>query len=178
MSNSKIKGKSKKEIVLDFPEELKIGIVQAQWNRQITDRMAEECRKALLEESIREENIFHEMVPGSFELPLGAQYLENYLEPDAVICLGCVIKGETDHDVFINQGITSAIMSLNVRYAKPFVFGVLTVNDEAQAVARADGSKENKGREAAQAALEMIALDKKLKNKTQKSIGFKSFQKI
>lgn len=178
MAKSNIKGKAEIKFKMDQPEELKIGIVQAQWNHQITDCMADECRKALLENSIREENIFHEKVPGSFELPLGAQYLENYLEPDAVICLGCVIKGETDHDVFINQGITSAIMGLNVRYAKPFVFGVLTVNNEAQAIARADGSKENKGREAAEAALEMIALDKKLKNQTKKTIGFKSFQKL
>ncbi|HLU93707.1 MAG TPA: 6,7-dimethyl-8-ribityllumazine synthase [Membranihabitans sp.] len=173
-----IKGKSQIKSVIESPEELKIGIVQAQWNHQITDRMASECKQTLLDFSILEEHIFHEMVPGSFELPLGALFLENTVEPDAVICLGCVIKGETDHDVFINQGITSAIMSLNMRYGKPFVFGVLTVNNESQAIARADGSKENKGREAAEAALEMIALEKKLKNQTKKSIGFKSFQKL
>lgn len=178
MAKNTLKGKAHTSVELDQPGEIKIGIVQAQWNHQITDHMAEECKKALREASIREENIFHELVPGSFELPLGAQYLENYREPDAVICLGCVIKGETDHDVFINQGVTSAIMGLNLRYGKPFVFGVLTVNTEAQALARTDGTKENKGREAAEAALEMIALDRKLKSQTKSTIGFKPYQKL
>ncbi len=172
-----IKGKTNARIDIEEPEKLKIGIIQAQWNHRITDRMALECKKALTGLSIPEENIYHEMVPGSFELPLGALFLENTVQPDAVICLGCVIKGETDHDVFINQGITSAIMSLNMRYGKPFVFGVLTVNDEDQAIARSDGSKENKGKEAAEAALEMIMLEKKLKKETKHTIGFKSFQK-
>lgn len=178
MSQSTIKGKADSKIELEHPDEIKIGIVQAQWNAAITDHMALECKKALKEAGIAEEHIYHELVPGSFELPLGAQYLEHYLEPDAIICLGCVIKGETDHDLFINQGITSAIMGLNLRYAKPFVFGVLTVNNEEQALARTDGTKENKGREAAQAALEMIGLDLKLKKSTRKSIGFKPFQSI
>lgn len=173
-----IKGKIQSTLNIESPEELKIGIVQARWNHQITDQMASECKKALLEGSIDEDHIFHETVPGSFELPLGALFLENTVQPDAVICLGCVIKGETDHDVFINQGITSAIMSLNMRYVKPFVFGVLTVNNEEQALVRADGTKENKGREAAEAALEMIAMEKNLKKQTKKSIGFKSFQKL
>ena len=117
-------------------------------------------------------------MPGSFELPLGALLLENAVQPDAVICLGCVIKGETDHDVFINQGITNAIMSLNIRYGKPFVFGVLTVNNQEQAQARADGSKENKGKEAAEAALEMISLNKKLEKENKTTIGFKPFHKL
>ncbi len=173
-----IKGKIDSKIEIEDPERLKIGIVQARWNMAITDKMADECLKALQDSGIPVENIFHEMVPGSFELPLGAQYLESTVQPDAVICLGCVIKGETDHDVFINQGITSAIMGLNLRYGKPFVFGVLTVNNEAQAFARADGSRENKGKEAAHAALEMIALEQKLKKQTKKQIGFKPFKSV
>lgn len=173
-----IKGKSKSRIQIEEPDELKIGIVQAQWNHQITDKMAEECKKALLDHQVLEKNIFYEQVPGSFELPLGALLIENTVQPDAVICLGCVIKGETDHDVFINQGITSAIMNMNMRYAKPFVFGVLTVNTEEQALSRADGSKENKGKEAAEAALEMITLSKKLKKENNKRIGFKPYVKV
>lgn len=172
-----IKGKVSSQIEIEEPKKLKIGIIQAQWNHTITDRMVVECKKALHDLSITEENIFHETVPGSFELPLGALLMENALQPDAIVCLGCVIKGETDHDIFINQGITSAIMSLNMRYGKPFVFGVLTVNTEDQAIARSDGSRENKGKEAAEAALEMIALAQKLKNENKKTIGFKSSQK-
>ncbi len=173
-----IKGKVSPRIEIEEPEKLKIGIIQAQWNHKITDKMAAECKKALLDLSISEENIFHETVPGSFELPLGALLLENAVQPDAIVCLGCVIKGETDHDIFINQGITSAIMSLNMRYGKPFVFGVLTVNTEDQAIARSDGSKENKGKEAAEAALEMISLAQKLKKENKQTIGFKSFHKV
>src|SRR5680860_328927 len=120
-----IKGKTKINIDVDDADELKIGIVQSRWNHKITDQLAAECKKALMDLSIPEDNIYHKLVPGSFELPLGAQFLENAIQPDAIICLGCVIKGETDHDVFINQGITNAIMSLNMRYGKPFIFGVL-----------------------------------------------------
>ncbi|MBY5957495.1 6,7-dimethyl-8-ribityllumazine synthase [Membranicola marinus] len=172
-----IKGKTNAQIHIDEPEKLKIGIVQSQWNHRITDEMASECKAALMDLSVPEEHIFHELVPGSFELPLGALHLENTIQPDAVICLGCVIKGETDHDVFINQGVTSAIMNLNLRYGKPFVFGVLTVNNEEQAIARSDGSKENKGKESAEVALEMIALEKRLKKKTKQTIGFRSSSK-
>lgn len=168
-----IKGKINTNINIDEPEKIKIGIVQALWNQKITDQMVEECRQALMEHSIPPSNILHKTVPGSFELPLGAVFVEQTIHPDAIVCLGCVIKGDTDHDVFINQGITTAIMDLNLQYGKPFVFGVLTVNTPEQAIERSGGIKGNKGRESAEAALEMVTLKQTLKRETNQTIGFK-----
>lgn len=170
----KIKGKTEISAIPKDLENIKIGIVKAQWNSAVTDTMLSECTKALKNAGILEENIISKNVPGSYELPLGALFIENTHNPAAVICLGCVIKGETDHDIFINQGIAQGIMGLNLRFSKPFVFGVLTVNSEEQAIARADGSKENKGKEAAEAALEMILLRQDLKKEVQGQIGFRN----
>lgn len=169
-----IKGKKQTSIDIPEPDKLKIGIVQALWNEKITGEMAEECKKALIKMGVPEDRIIHKTVSGSFELPLGAQMVENSHHPDALICLGCVIKGETDHDIFINQGVTNALMGLNLRYMKPFVFGVLTVNNEEQAVQRSNGQKGNKGKEAAETALEMLTLKQQLKAETKHSIGFRS----
>jgi len=173
-----VKRKGEEHIELDHPEKLTIAIVQALWNESITGEMTRECIQTLREFGIPEDQIIHKNVPGSFELPLGAQLIENSHHPDAIICLGCVIKGETDHDVFINQGITHALMNLNLRYGKPFVFGVLTVNTEEQAILRSNGKKGNKGKEAAEAALHMLTLKNTLKSETNPGIGFRSGKKI
>lgn len=170
----KIKGIELQQSNLVAADKIKIGIVKAAWNPLITDTMAEECKAALIQAGIQPENIISKIVPGSYELPLGALLIEQSHSPEAVICLGCVIKGSTDHDVFINQGIAAGIMDLNLKYGKPFVFGVLTVKTEAQAVARINGDVGNKGKEAAEAALSMIALQQQLKSERQGEIGFKS----
>lgn len=170
-----IKKKGQEHINFDRPEKLTIGIVQALWNESITGEMARECIRVLTEQGIPEEQIIHKFVPGSFELPLGAQMIEDAHHPDAVICLGCVIKGETDHDVYINHGITHALGGLNLKYNKPFVFGVLTVNTEEQAILRSNGKKGNKGKEAAEAALHMLTLKNTLRSeKSPGGIGFRS----
>jgi len=172
-----IKQKGEESIHFDHPEKITIGIVQALWNDSITGKMAQECIDALTSHGIQGDKIIHKTVPGSFELPLGAQMMENTHHPDAIICLGCVIKGETDHDVYINQSVSQTLMSLNVRYGKPFVFGVLTVNTEKQAIQRSNGDKGNKGKEAAEVALHMLTLKNTLKSETSNNIGFKSSNK-
>ncbi len=157
----------------DIPDasEMTFGIVVSEWNEKITGALLEGCRSALLNHQVKEANIFVEWVPGSFELPTGGKWLLSAHKLDAVICLGCVIKGETRHDEYINHAVSSSIMQLSLATDKPFVFGVLTTNDEAQALDRAGGAHGNKGTEAAITAIKMVALRKKLKRSDRK-IGF------
>ncbi len=95
--------------------------------------------KTLKQHGTDDDNIIIKHVPGSFELTLGAQFLAEYDDLDAVICLGCVIQGETPHFNYICQGVTQGITSLNMEYNIPFIFGVLTTNTHQQAADRAGG---------------------------------------
>jgi len=100
-------------------------------------------------------------VPGTFELTLGAQLMAEK-EVDAVICLGCVIQGETPHFDYICQGVTQGITQLNMNYNIPIVFGVLTTNTLEQAQDRSGGKHGNKGDEAAITAIKMVQLKRDL----------------
>ena len=102
-------------------------------------------------------------VPGSYELTLGAQLQLETQDVDAVICLGCVIQGETRHFDFICDAVAHGITNLNIKYLKPVIFGVLTPNNQQQAIDRAGGKHGNKGDEAAATAIKMLALKQKLK---------------
>jgi 6,7-dimethyl-8-ribityllumazine synthase len=111
-------------------------------------------------------------VPGAFELPSGAKLLLSQLSLDAVVCIGCVIKGETKHDEYISQAVANGIMQLSLMSGKPVIFGVLTPLDMQQALDRAGGKYGNKGIEAAHTALQMIQLQADIKQKDKKGIGF------
>ena len=137
---------------------MRFGIVVAEWNFEITSALAEGAVQTLKKHGASEENILVKYVPGSFELPLGAQYFAEMENVDAVILLGCVIQGETRHFDFICQGVTQGTTSLNLKYNKPFVFGILTTDNEQQAKDRAGGKLGNKGDEAAVTAIKMVAL--------------------
>jgi 6,7-dimethyl-8-ribityllumazine synthase len=100
-------------------------------------------------------------VPGSFELPFAGRLLAEKDGYDAIILLGCVIRGETSHYDYVCQGVTQGTMELNLRYAVPFIFGVLTTENEEQALARAGGELGNKGEEAAVTAIRMALLSRK-----------------
>lgn len=143
-------------------EGMKISIVLAEWNLEITGALLDGAVRTLLRHGVREEDIRVEHVPGSFELPLGAQLIAESGKPDAVICLGCVIQGETRHFDFICQGVTKGIADLNLKYGRPFVFGVLTTDTLQQAKDRSGGKHGNKGDEAAITALKMVQLKKSL----------------
>jgi len=110
-------------------------------------------------------------VPGAFELPLGARIVMGQEKIDAAICLGCVIKGETEHDVYINNAVATGIMTLGLTSKKPVIFGVLTPNTKQQALDRAGGKHGNKGVEAATTAIKMVHLNNPDHN-SKKSIGF------
>ena len=150
---------------------LRFGIVVSEWNTQITHALYEACFDTLLKHGALEDHIHVEQVPGSFELPIGAKLLAGNEKLDAIICLGCVIKGETTHNEYINQSVANALMQMSILSGKPFIFGLLTPNNEQQAVDRAGGKHGNKGVEAAVTAIRMATLKKKLSTNKAK-IGF------
>lgn len=150
---------------------LTFGIVVAEWNAHITHALYEGCYDTLVKHGVREEDIHTMQVPGSFELPAGARMLIGKHMLDAVICLGCVIKGETNHNEYINQAVANGLVNLGIAMGKPFIFGLLTTNDEQQAVDRAGGKHGNKGVEAAVTAIRMAALKNEGKE-GKRRIGF------
>jgi 6,7-dimethyl-8-ribityllumazine synthase len=148
----------------------KFGIVYSEWNYEITNALKEGALKTLLDNGALQENITVKQVPGSFELTLGAQYLAEYTNVDAIICLGCVIQGETRHFDFICDAVAKGITDLNIKYNMPFIFGVLTPDSQQQAVDRAGGKHGNKGDEAAVTAIKMLGLKKSFRSGG--SVGF------
>jgi len=158
-----------KKISLENPKEVKISIVVSEWNEKIAGALKQAAFKTLQEAGIPKSNISQLSVPGTFELPMGAKIANRNHSPHAIICIGCVIKGETDHDKYINQSVASAIQMLNLSLDKPVIFGVLTPNNMQQAKDRAGGSHGNKGVEAAYTALHMIKIQKPT---SKKKIGY------
>lgn len=134
----------------------KIGIVVSEWNEGITSALLEGAITTLKKHGVQADNIIVRPVPGSFELSYGARIIAEQNSPDVVICLGCVIQGETPHFDYICQGITHGITELNLDYEIPFIFGVLTTLNLQQAEDRCGGKHGNKGDEAAITALKMI----------------------
>lgn len=151
--------------------ELKFGIIVSDWNEEITHALYEGCYDTLIKHGAKEENIHTLQVPGAFELPQGARILAKNKSMDATICLGCVIKGETSHNEYINMSVAQTLQNLAIATGKPFIFGLLTPNDKQQALDRAGGKYGNKGVEAAVTALRMADLSKSFKGENS-SIGF------
>ncbi len=136
------------------------GIVVAQWNAEITDALLQGVLSVLKKAHVNENNITVIKVPGSIELTKGAQWLANTMKYDAIICLGCVIQGETRHFDYVCQSVTQGITELNLQYDIPFIFGVLTTLNRQQAIERAGGKIGNKGSECAETAISMAWLRK------------------
>jgi 6,7-dimethyl-8-ribityllumazine synthase len=139
---------------------MRFGIVVSDWNSEITWKLLDGAVNTLIKHGCSSENILVKHVPGSFELTIGAQFVAEYDDVDAVICLGCVIQGETPHYIYICQGVTQGITQLNLEYNIPFIFGVLTTNDKQQALDRSGGKYGNKGDESAITAIKMAALQR------------------
>jgi 6,7-dimethyl-8-ribityllumazine synthase len=134
----------------------KFAIVVAEWNEEITGALFEGAVDSLVANGIKKENIIRKDVPGTFELTLGAQWMADKKDVDAVICLGCVIQGETPHFDYICQAVAYGITEVNLKSKKPIIFGVLTTLNQKQALERAGGKYGNKGEEAALTALKML----------------------
>ncbi|MBI5150874.1 MAG: 6,7-dimethyl-8-ribityllumazine synthase [Candidatus Omnitrophica bacterium] len=136
----------------------KIGVVVSKFNGFVTERLLEGCLKELRRLGVREKDILVARVPGSLEIPVTALRLARRKTVNAVVCLGAVIRGETLHFDLVARGAARGIAEVSVISGKPVIFGVLTTDTVDQACKRSDIKKDNKGRDAATAALEMIDL--------------------
>ena len=142
---------------------MKFAIICSEWNDQVTGALLSGAYDTLVENGVKQENIFVEYVPGTFELTFGARRAMQFYRPDAVIVLGCVVRGGTPHFEYVCEGVTQGITSLNEDGSIPVIFGVLTTDDMQQALDRAGGVLGNKGDEAAVTAIKMAALSIKLR---------------
>ena len=136
----------------------KVGIVVSEWNATYTGGMLKGAQEVLLEAGVPAEAIATHWVPGSFELPLGAQWLAERSDIDGVICIGSVIRGETAHFDYVCSAASQGILRINQDTGKPVMFCVLTDDTAEQAAARSGGEHGNKGVEAAVGLLKMLAL--------------------
>lgn len=134
----------------------KFAIVVAEWNEEITEALYEGAVDGLVNNGVKRNNIIRKNVPGTFELTLGALWMAEKKQIDAVICLGCVIQGDTPHFDYICQAVAYGVTEINIKTKKPVIFGVLTTLNSKQALERAGGKYGNKGEEAALTALKML----------------------
>lgn len=146
-------------------ESMKFGVVVAEWNGTITERLGDGAINMLKHLGAQEANIKKIYVPGSFELVGGCKMVAQYAGVDAVIAIGAVIQGETKHFKYVCQGVTQGITDLNSQGEIPVIFGVLTTEDFEQAFERAGGKLGNKGEDCAIAAVKMVALKRELSGK-------------
>ena len=137
---------------------LRFGIVVSEWNSEITEELFKGARATLLDCGAQESNIIRWDVPGSFELVYGCRKMGTTQQPDAIIAIGSVVRGETEHFHFVCSAATQGIKELNLQLEMPVIFCVLTDDNMAQAKARSGGVHGNKGIEAAIAAIKMATL--------------------
>ena len=137
-------------------------IIKTEWNKHIVDKLEAGAINIFSQQKIEYKTL---IVPGAVEIPFATKaYAEsNQKKADAFITLGCVIKGDTPHFDYVCKAVTDGVLSLNMGLDVPVIFGVLTVNNEQQALDRVGGSEGNKGEEAAITAIKMIALNRSLK---------------
>lgn len=140
----------------------RVGVVVAKWNREITEKLEEGALRRLKEKGLEPQQVHLSYVAGAFEIPLAAQaYMDKNF--DAVITLGCVIRGETTHYDLICNSVERACTNLQLMSKRPVVFGVLTTENEAQAFDRVGGAFGHKGEECADVALEMLEVLKTIR---------------
>ena len=144
---------------------LKIGIVIARFNEFITKQLLEGALETLTKPGVKESDITVTWVPGAFELPVVAKNLADNTDVNSVICLGAVIKGETDHYDMVAGNAASGILTTSLSTSKPIIFGVLTTDTLEQAINRSGGKSGNAGRHAAEAAIETSTVINQINNK-------------
>ena len=136
----------------------RFALIVSRFNEGITSALRDGARAALAEARVKADDVEELQVPGAFELPQAARLAAETGRFAAVICLGCVIRGETPHFEYISSAVAHGIMEASGETGVPIAFGVLTTDSEAQAAERAGPGRENKGWEAAAAAIEMALL--------------------
>ena len=137
-------------------KQLKIGLVVSEFNSGVTKKLASGARAYLLSVGLPLEQIVEVSVPGGFEIPLAAKVLLEEQGVAGVICLGAVIKGDTDHYTYVCEAVTQGLTDLQLSTGKPVGFGVLMTENMAQALDRAGGAHGNKGEETAHTVLAML----------------------
>lgn len=142
---------------------MRFGIVVSEWNNNITGALLQGAHDTLTKHGAREEDITVMTVPGSFELVFGASQMVKSGKMDAVIAIGCVVRGDTPHFDYICEGTTQGLASLNERFDVPVIYGLLTCNNMEQAQDRAGGTLGNKGDECAVTAIKMVDYYRKIK---------------
>ena len=141
---------------------LRIGVVRARWNAHIVERLADGVHRALKALEVDPGDVVEVEVPGSFEIPFGARALATAGDVDAVVCIGAVIRGETTHYDIVAGECARGVQQVQLTTGVPVAFGVLTTENEEQALERAGGREGNKGADAACAAIELASLMRKL----------------
>jgi 6,7-dimethyl-8-ribityllumazine synthase len=135
---------------------LRVGVVRARWNAPIVDRLADGVRRGLQELHVDDDDVVELSVPGSFEVPFGARVLATSGRVDAVVCIGAVLRGETTHYDLVAGECAAGVQQVQLTTGIPVAFGVLTTEDEKQALVRSEGpGGHNVGEEAAWVAVEM-----------------------
>lgn len=155
MSSQNFDFLSKAEALPDTTN-MRFGIVVSEWNNDITDKLLDGAVKTLRKNGVSENNITVARVPGSFELIFGASQMIKYGYVDAIIAIGCVVRGDTPHFDYICEATSQGIGMLNATSSKPVIFGLITVNNMEQAEERAGGKLGNKGDEFAVTAIKMV----------------------
>lgn len=147
---------------------LRFGIVVSRFNHIVTDKLLEGALEVLRQQGSGEEKVEIIKVPGCFEIPLAARQMIRTKRFDALICLGAVIRGETEHHKLVSEAVSQGIQKLSQEFEIPIGFGVVTAETMEQAINRAGGKAGNRGSEAALAAIEMVNVLRTLKNGTLK----------
>jgi 6,7-dimethyl-8-ribityllumazine synthase len=137
---------------------MRIGIIKTRWNDKHVNNLCLGIREALAECKVQDDNIFETSVPGSFELPIAAQFLALSGTVDAIICTGVLIKGDTMHFEYIADTVSKGIMNIGLNTRTPIIFGVLTCLTEDQVKARSTPGKGNPGNDWGKTAVEMALL--------------------
>ncbi len=140
----------------------RIGVIAAEWNAEVTDALLKGAVDTLTEHGVKDGNMLVRRVPGTFELSSAADMMLQRNAVDAVICIGCVIQGETRHFEFICQAVAQGITNTALTHHRPVIFSVLTCDTMQQALDRAGGRHGNKGVEGAVTALKMLAYQQSL----------------
>ncbi|MGV3278653.1 6,7-dimethyl-8-ribityllumazine synthase [Rickettsiales bacterium LUAb2] len=140
---------------------MKVVIIKAKWNNDITNLLFEDCKQTLEKNNIE---VLHFEVAGAVELATTAKKAILILKPKAVICIGCVIKGETDHDIFVSQQAAYGCQKVSIETVTPVIFGVLTTQNKQLAMARANGEHSFSGKEWAETAIMSMKLFHQLEN--------------
>lgn len=142
---------------------VRVAVVRARFNEKVTDGLLRGCLEGFAEAKVEKKHIKVVEVPGSFEIPFVANVLAKNGKYDVIVALGAIIKGETKHDEYIANAVAQGITNVSIATGVPVIFGVITPNNFEQALARSGNNKQNKGYEAALAAIEMALTTRSLR---------------